>query len=78
MIKTIISGINGRMGQTLTKIINERDNIKVAAGFSRKADSSGEYPVFSSPEDCNVQSDVVIDFSHNTGFLYFKHKSICS
>ena len=66
MIKTIISGCNGRMGQTLTKIINERDDMKVAAGFTRKAVSSVDFPVFSSPGDCNVESDVVIDFSNHT------------
>lgn len=66
MLRIMISGCSGKMGKTLTRIINERNGMQVAAGLARKAGLMSDYPVFSSLGDCDVKTDVVIDFSNHT------------
>ena len=66
MLRIMISGCSGKMGKTLTRIINERNGMQVVAGLARKAGLMSDYPVFSSQGDCDVKTDVVIDFSNHT------------
>lgn len=63
MIKVILNGCNGRMGQTLTGLIGQLDDMKVVAGVDLDTASKG-YPVFQSLAECPVEADVLIDFSH--------------
>jgi 4-hydroxy-tetrahydrodipicolinate reductase len=65
MIKVIIYGSNGKMGQVLSKVIAGERDMKVVAGIDRsiyKEDNS--YPVYSDIKECNEEADVIIDFSH--------------
>ncbi len=39
--------------------------MQTVAGLARKAGSLNDYPVFSSPDDCDDKIDVVIDFSNH-------------
>lgn len=64
MLRIIINGCNGRMGQVLTRIIGEKEDMKVVAGIDAKPVSLSDYPVFGSPQECDVEADVIIDFSH--------------
>ena len=64
MIKAIINGCNGRMGQVLTRIIAETDNMDVVAGIDMNEVSYGGFPVFKTPSDCDIDYDVMIDISH--------------
>lgn len=52
------------MGQVLTRIIGEKDDMQVVAGIDPHPDTHNAYPVFASPQECDVKADVVIDFSH--------------
>ncbi len=63
MLKIIISGCNGRMGQMLTKICNDNEDIQIVAGFDVKDNASAEYPIFANPEDFTGSADVLVDFS---------------
>ena len=64
MLKIILKGCNGRMGQVLTRIIGEKEDMTVVAGIDAKPVQLNDYPVFGSPQECNVEADVIIDFSH--------------
>jgi len=64
MINVILNGCNGRMGQVLTRIIGEQDDMQVVAGIDAFPAQKNDYPVFGSPQECNVPADVIIDFSH--------------
>ncbi|MBR5228892.1 MAG: 4-hydroxy-tetrahydrodipicolinate reductase [Firmicutes bacterium] len=64
MLKIILNGCNGRMGQVLTRIIGEKEDMTVVAGIDAKPVQLNDYPVFGSPQECNVEADVIIDFSH--------------
>lgn len=63
MIKMIIHGCNGKMGQVLTQLANEDENIEVAAGIDTYTGINNDYPVFPSLDACDVPADVVVDFS---------------
>lgn len=63
MIKVMMHGCNGAMGQVISKIIDESDSAVMAAGVDFKDDGQNPYPVFKNLEDCNVDVDVIIDFS---------------
>ncbi|MCI6636975.1 MAG: 4-hydroxy-tetrahydrodipicolinate reductase [Bilifractor sp.] len=65
MIKVILSGCNGHMGQVLTDILNADSETVVVAGIDiAPANNVREYPIFTHPSDCNVEADAVIDFSN--------------
>ena len=56
-------GCNGAMGQVISEIIEESESAVMAAGVDFKDDGHNPYPVFKNLEDCNVDVDVIIDFS---------------
>ena len=63
MIKVMMHGCNGAMGQVISGIIEESESAVMAAGVDFKDDGHNPYPVFKNLEDCNVDVDVIIDFS---------------
>lgn len=63
MIKVIMHGCNGAMGQAITELTKEDEEISIAAGIDISDTYRNPYPVFSSFDACTVQADVVIDFS---------------
>jgi len=64
MINILLSGCNGKMGQVITKLASNRDDLKIAAGYDQNTSIQNTYPVFSDLSKCNVNVDVIIDFSH--------------
>ena len=63
MLKVMMHGCNGAMGQVISGIIEESESAVMAAGIDFKDDGHNPYPVFKNLEDCNVDVDVIIDFS---------------
>lgn len=63
MIKVMMHGCNGAMGQVISGIIEESESAVMAAGIDFKDDGHNPYPVFKNLEDCNVDVDAIIDFS---------------
>ena len=64
MTKVIMNGCNGKMGQTITEICKADADIKIVAGIDLYDGIDNDYPVFSSIDKCDVEADVVIDFSN--------------
>lgn len=62
MIKMIMHGCNGRMGQMITGIVSEDPEIEIVAGVDINNTITNAYPVFSSINECDVDADVVVDF----------------
>lgn len=80
MTTVILSGCNGKMGRVLTDMIAEEADLSIVAGFDTTPQQQSSYPVYTSPADCPVTADCVIDFSHPsalTGLLDFCKKSGC-
>ncbi|NLM28145.1 MAG: 4-hydroxy-tetrahydrodipicolinate reductase [Clostridiaceae bacterium] len=64
MVKILLCGCNGKMGQVITKIAHYREDVKIAAGYDINSSVSSDYPVFTRIDQCNVAVDVIVDFSH--------------
>ena len=62
MIKVLLNGCNGRMGQEVIKAINETDEIEILCGVDRTP-GNNNFPVFTNIEEINLIPDVIIDFS---------------
>ena len=64
MVKFIMHGCNGKMGQTITRIVKEDKEAEIVAGIDKYMGITNDYPVFESIEKCDVKADVIIDFSN--------------
>lgn len=62
-----MSGCNGKMGQTISGIAAEDEEADIVAGFDIVDNKENGYPVFTDIEKCNIDADVVIDFSSSKG-----------
>ena len=64
MIRAIMSGCNGKMGQVITGICKEDAEIEIVAGIDLYDGIKNDYPVFPNISVCDVAADVIIDFSN--------------
>lgn len=64
MVRAIMSGCNGKMGQVITGICAADEEIEIVAGIDLYNGIKNTYPVFSNISLCNVAADVIIDFSN--------------
>ena len=64
MVKIIMHGCNGHMGQVITGLVKEDANAEIIAGIDMNDNGQNDYPVFKSLADCDVEADVIIDFSN--------------
>jgi len=63
MIKIIMCGCNGRMGQAITKLVKEENDMEIVAGVDLYDGIKNDYPVYKKISDIDKEADVVIDFS---------------
>lgn len=64
MIRVLMHGCNGKMGRMITDLIREDERMEIVAGVDKYTEVSNTYPVFKNIEECDVKSDVIIDFSN--------------
>ena len=64
MIRVIMHGCNGRMGQMITNIVNSDPDVDIVAGVDVSDYIQNNYPVFKSITECDVDADVIIDFAN--------------
>lgn len=62
MVKVVLNGCCGKMGKMITECCTKFKNVEIVAGIDRFP-SDISYPVFSSPEELNIEYDVLLDFS---------------
>lgn len=63
MIKVLINGCNGRMGQVLAKEIDRFPNLLLVCGFDINDNGKNTFPVYSNIDDIKEKPDVIVDFS---------------
>lgn len=63
MVEVILHGCNGRMGQMLSGLIAEDEEMKVVAGIEPSGEAKNDYPVYKSFDELKETADVIIDFS---------------
>lgn len=64
MVRAIMHGCNGRMGRVITGIVAQDEAIEIVAGIDAYTAVPNDYPVFESLDKCDVEADVIIDFSN--------------
>lgn len=62
MVRVILYGCSGRMGQVITTMVERIDNLCIVAGID-VCPSEREYQVYPSLFACPVEADVLLDFS---------------
>ncbi len=63
MIRIIMSGCNGHMGQVISGLVKDDPEAEIVAGIDLVDNRDNGYPVFTNINDCDVQADAMIDFS---------------
>lgn len=63
MVRVIMHGCNGVMGQVITGMAKDMEGLKIVAGIDLKNDKENGYPVYASLEECKEEADVVVDFA---------------
>lgn len=64
MINILLSGCNGRMGQVISRLARQYEDLKIAAGYDISCSTNNDYPVFTDLQKCDIKLDVIIDFSN--------------
>lgn len=63
MTRIIMNGCNGHMGQVISGLVKDDGDAVIVAGADRINNQDNGYPVFNEIGQCDVEADVVIDFS---------------
>lgn len=63
MIRLIMHGCNGHMGQVISNLVREDAGAEIVAGIDLSDCRDNGYPVFTNIYDCDVEADAMIDFS---------------
>lgn len=66
MIKVIMHGCNGKMGQVISGLVAADEQLEMVAGIDPVDHGQNPYPVFADITLCDVEADVLIDFSTAT------------
>jgi dihydrodipicolinate reductase len=64
MINILMSGCNGKMGQVISRLAEQYEDLRICAGYDIFDSGKNNYPVFTKLEQCNVKIDTIIDFSN--------------
>lgn len=63
MVRIIMNGCNGHMGQVISDLVSKDENAEIVAGVDLQDTGRYSYPVFTELGACDVKADVMIDFS---------------
>ena len=63
MIKVLINGCNGKMGQEVAKQVDKTEGFTVLSGVDRLDTGDNKFPVYTSYENITEMPDIIIDFS---------------
>ena len=63
MVKIIMHGCNGHMGQVISDIVEKDPDAEIVAGIDIADQGKNSYPVFTDIDVCQTEADAIIDFS---------------
>ena len=64
MVKIFLNGCCGRMGKAIAAMCKASPDFKVVAGCDLISSDELGFPVYTNPNDCDVEFDAIIDFSN--------------
>lgn len=62
MVRILMHGCNGAMGQTIAELVREEAEAEIVAGVDLTDEGKNGFPVFPHIGECDVKADVIIDF----------------
>ena len=63
MVRIIMHGCNGKLGQVITGLVADDPNAQIVAGIDIADNRDNGYPVFTDIKKCDVAADVIVDFA---------------
>ncbi|WP_291632983.1 4-hydroxy-tetrahydrodipicolinate reductase [Clostridium sp.] len=79
MIKMLLNGCNGKMGKVISEMAKESKSVSIVAGVDKNS-SNLSYPCYDSILECEIDIDVILDFSRPDALdslcKYSKEKNI--
>ncbi|EJW92403.1 dihydrodipicolinate reductase, partial [gut metagenome] len=63
MVKIIMHGCNGHMGQVISGLLEQDPAARIVAGIDLSDSGKNSYPVFTNIWECETEADAIIDFS---------------
>ena len=67
-IRIFLAGCNGRMGRVIDRLVSTGTEFTIVGGSDAKLPDGRSYPVYPDTALCDVDYDVLIDFSHPSAF----------
>ena len=71
MVKIIMHGCNGHMGQVISGLVEKDPDAEIVAGIDVADQGKNSYPVYTNMEECQVEADALIDFSSAKAQMHF-------
>jgi len=62
MVRLLLHGCNGKMGQVISSLVEEDPEVEIAAGIDTYLTGKNSYPVFQDIKECTAEADCLIDF----------------
>ena len=66
MMRIIVNGAGGRMGQVLCSLIESTEGKEIAARVSAEFETDSENLIFKNINEFDGEADIIIDFSHHS------------
>lgn len=63
MVRIIMHGCNGHMGQVISGLAAQDPEVEIVAGIDIADQGKNSYPVFTDINACQIEADAIIDFS---------------
>ena len=63
-VRIFLNGCNGRMGQVIAGLARDSQDLEIVAGSDLNQTVTQPFPVFAQAQACDVDFDVIIDFSN--------------
>ncbi|MGI6201712.1 MAG: 4-hydroxy-tetrahydrodipicolinate reductase [Christensenellales bacterium] len=68
MVRILLHGCNGKMGQAIVRLCGQMDGLTVACGVDKfPAAAAQPFPVYPTLAQCREEADVIVDFSRPDG-----------
>ncbi len=64
MTNILLCGATGKMGLAVARIVKQKENFSIVAGFDIVAPDNFDFPIYTELSNLPLKPDVIIDFSH--------------
>ena len=63
MLKVLVNGCNGKMGQVVCDLIQKNENLHLLCGVDKDINNTTPFPIYTNTDNILEKPDVIIDFS---------------